>query len=362
MNSDNYLERNRELEKANRILQKKLQRCEKEREQLETDIAGKEFLLKQVISELENSQSVLASRSEELETTLRNLQAMQAKMLQSEKMSALGQIVAGVAHEINNPVNFIHANIMHVEDYTHDLLDFLHLNETHYPNPVEGIKEQAEKLEIDYIKEEELQKDLSLLTELEETLRCENNPRLKIKWQNEINEIKQRIKNRNGGINLQNKNLNKIELNNTKVDRLESIPIISKTSDINAKLIFIIQTPLGFFSLVVFIVEVIFAILAYLSSGKESTYLIFGMLGIIFLLLLIVTVIVIFHPISLYGKTASKEFTEALLKLEKSGSETHIVNNPKILVAKGIGLDYSEQEIITGTTVIQKAFQKSHIS
>ena len=215
---------------------------------------------------------------------------------------------------------------------------------------------------IDYIKEEELQKDLSLLTELEETLRCENNPRLKIKWQNEINEIKQRIKNRNGGINLQNKNLNKIELNNTKVDRLESIPIISKTSDINAKLIFIIQTPLGFFSLVVFIVEVIFAILAYLSSGKESTYLIFGMLGIIFLLLLIVTVIVIFHPISLYGKTASKEFTEALLKLEKSGSETHIVNNPKILVAKGIGLDYSEQEIITGTTVIQKAFQKSHIS
>ena len=86
------------------------------------------------------------------------------------------------------------------------------------------------------------------------------------------------------------------------------------------------------------------------------------MLGIIFLLLLIVTVIVIFHPISLYGKTASKEFTEALLKLEKSGSETHIVNNPKILVAKGIGLDYSEQEIITGTTVIQKAFQKSHIS
>lgn len=151
MNSDNYLERNRELEKANRILQKKLERCEKERKQLETDITAKEFLLKQVISELENSQSVLASRSEELEITLQNLQAMQAKMLQSEKMSALGQIVAGVAHEINNPVNFIHANISYLKEYSEDALQLIKLYQSYFPNPPSEIQTLEDEIDLEFL-------------------------------------------------------------------------------------------------------------------------------------------------------------------------------------------------------------------
>lgn len=66
MNNNNDLERNRELEKANRILKKKLERCENERKQLENDITAKEFLLKKVISELQDSQSALTRRSKEL--------------------------------------------------------------------------------------------------------------------------------------------------------------------------------------------------------------------------------------------------------------------------------------------------------
>jgi two-component system, NtrC family, sensor kinase len=50
-----------------------------------------------------------------------------AKMIQSEKMSALGQLVASVAPEINNPVNFIHGNLTHIQNYAQDLLEFIQL-------------------------------------------------------------------------------------------------------------------------------------------------------------------------------------------------------------------------------------------
>ncbi|BDA70100.1 histidine kinase [Calothrix sp. PCC 7716] len=152
MNSSNDLEKNRELEKANRILQKKLDRCESDRKQLEMDIAAKEFLLKQVISELQCSQQDLARRSEELQITLQNLQNMQAQMLQSEKMSALGQIVAGVAHEINNPVNFIHGNIKHLEEYNENMVSLLELYGRHFPNVPTEIQVLKDDIDLEFIK------------------------------------------------------------------------------------------------------------------------------------------------------------------------------------------------------------------
>ncbi len=67
---------------------------------------------------LENSNAELEARVEErtveLKTAMSELQRTQAQVLQSEKMSSLGQLVAGIAHEINNPVNFIHGNITHL--------------------------------------------------------------------------------------------------------------------------------------------------------------------------------------------------------------------------------------------------------
>ncbi|PZO47629.1 MAG: sensor histidine kinase [Phormidesmis priestleyi] len=67
-------------------------------------------------------------------------------------MSGLGQMVAGVAHEINNPANFIHGNLRHIGSYTHDLIDLLQLYEKHYPNPHSDIKAQAEEIDIGFIK------------------------------------------------------------------------------------------------------------------------------------------------------------------------------------------------------------------
>ena len=93
-------------------------------------------------------------RTKELTETLQALKKAQAYLIQQEKMSGLGQMVAGVAHEINNPVNFIHGNLKHVEGYAQNLLEFLHLYEKHYPNPDSEITEQAEELEIDFIKED----------------------------------------------------------------------------------------------------------------------------------------------------------------------------------------------------------------
>jgi two-component system, NtrC family, sensor kinase len=143
-----------ELEKTNRILQKKLERCENERRQLESDIATKEFLLKKVICELEDSRSKLQQRSQELEDTLDSLHKMQTQMIQNEKMSALGQMVAGIAHEINNPVGFIHGNISHIKQYTDDLLRLVQLYHSYFPNPPDEIQNERKAIDLEFLEED----------------------------------------------------------------------------------------------------------------------------------------------------------------------------------------------------------------
>ncbi|GAB4343534.1 MAG: hypothetical protein Fur0042_06590 [Cyanophyceae cyanobacterium] len=68
------------------------------------------------------SESTLRQRTTQLEDTLTELQRAQAQLVQTEKMSSLGQMVAGLAHELNNPVNFIYANSLHVQTYVQGLL------------------------------------------------------------------------------------------------------------------------------------------------------------------------------------------------------------------------------------------------
>jgi signal transduction histidine kinase len=75
----------------------------------------------------------------------------QAQLIQSEKMSGLGLMVAGIAHEINNPVNFIYANVDHVNNYTKSLLELVHLYQQHYPQPVLEIQTKIEEIELDFL-------------------------------------------------------------------------------------------------------------------------------------------------------------------------------------------------------------------
>lgn len=96
----------------------------------------------------------VAKRTRELSQALHDMHQMQVQLIQSEKMSSLGQLVAGVAHEINNPVNFIHGNLHYVKDYVSDILNFLQLYQAHYPEPVPEIQAEAEGIDIPFLQED----------------------------------------------------------------------------------------------------------------------------------------------------------------------------------------------------------------
>jgi light-regulated signal transduction histidine kinase (bacteriophytochrome) len=98
--------------------------------------------------------SVAKSQAERAQLALQELKQTQSQLIQSEKMSSLGQLVAGVAHEINNPVNFIYGNIRHTTEYVQDLMALLECYRKHYPHPQEEIEEIAEEIDLDFLIED----------------------------------------------------------------------------------------------------------------------------------------------------------------------------------------------------------------
>ncbi len=100
---------------------------------------------------LRQSETQLREQATQLTATLTELQRTQAQLIQSETMSSLGQLVAGIAHEINNPISFIQGNLTYASEYTQGLLDLLALYQHHYPNPDPAITAKASDLDADYI-------------------------------------------------------------------------------------------------------------------------------------------------------------------------------------------------------------------
>jgi signal transduction histidine kinase len=96
----------------------------------------------------------LSDKNHQLEALLKQLNTTQMQMVQSEKMSSLGQLVAGIAHEINNPINFIHGNLTHVQQYSQDLLNVVQLYQTHHPTPVAEIETQVEAIDLEFLQDD----------------------------------------------------------------------------------------------------------------------------------------------------------------------------------------------------------------
>ena len=98
---------------------------------------------------------VQEKKAQELKAALEQLKQAQTKLIQSEKMSSLGMMVAGIAHEINNPVNFIYGNLYPLEGYSQDLISLLELYQHKYPDPGRQISRYIEDIDLEF-----LQKDL----------------------------------------------------------------------------------------------------------------------------------------------------------------------------------------------------------
>jgi two-component system NtrC family sensor kinase len=119
-------------------------------QELQIEIAER----KRVAEALQQSEAQSRAQAQELEQTLYQLKHTQSKLIQTEKMSSLGQLVAGVAHEINNPVSFIFGNVLHAKNYTQDLLELIELYQQEYPNPTAELEEKIEDIDLEFIQED----------------------------------------------------------------------------------------------------------------------------------------------------------------------------------------------------------------
>lgn len=94
------------------------------------------------------------TQAEQLSEALETLKSTQAQLIQHEKMSSLGQMIAGIAHEINNPVNFITGNLTHASNYIEDLMDLLKLYQGYYPNADRAIQDKTQDIDLEFLEED----------------------------------------------------------------------------------------------------------------------------------------------------------------------------------------------------------------
>ena len=113
-----------------------------------------DYLLEQQYQRLQASEGRYRQQAGELEQALLELRQAQLRLVQNEKMSSLGNMVAGVAHEINNPVSFIHGNLNHLRGYGQNLLKLLSLYQRYYPQPQPEIQAVIDEVDLPFIQDD----------------------------------------------------------------------------------------------------------------------------------------------------------------------------------------------------------------
>ncbi|WP_094671107.1 PAS domain S-box protein, partial [Hydrocoleum sp. CS-953] len=103
---------------------------------------------------LKQSQTELRKQKRQLETALQELDEVETTLTNTEKMSSLGQLVAGIAHEINNPVTSVYGNIVHLNHYVQDMMNLLNIYQEYSPSLPEEIEEQIEDIDLDFMMED----------------------------------------------------------------------------------------------------------------------------------------------------------------------------------------------------------------
>jgi signal transduction histidine kinase len=103
------------------------------------------------LSAVQASEAQVRTQAQDLQQALEELQQAQLQLVQTEKMSSLGQLVAGIAHEINNPVGFIHGNLSPAIAYTDELFALLKLYQQTYPQPSPAIQAAMEEMDLDFV-------------------------------------------------------------------------------------------------------------------------------------------------------------------------------------------------------------------
>ena len=113
-----------------------------------------EHLVTQRTQELTEANRKLEQEAAQLQHILQELQHTQAQLIQAEKMSSLGQLVAGIAHEVNNPVNFIHGNLTYLQEGISILLDLIQLYQQNYPQPIPAIQSLIETEDLEFLQQD----------------------------------------------------------------------------------------------------------------------------------------------------------------------------------------------------------------
>ena len=119
---------------------------------LQQDLATQNTQLQIEIEARKQIELELRQKRDRLEQALRDLNRAQVQLIQTEKMSSLGQLVAGVTHEINNPINFIQGNLLHTAHYTHQILNLLSQYQTACPEPPDELKALAQSIDLDFLR------------------------------------------------------------------------------------------------------------------------------------------------------------------------------------------------------------------